>query len=131
MTGKEVDSDILGSVLPGDLLLPSWRVKITRRGSGIALEWEVATSPAAADQLGRDFVSLPRPYQRRRGSLRSEYLRPSSHRRSSRQLADLEQLIAAFRTHGQAAELRQMRRGVVPPFGGGYGVLDDFITLAE
>src|SRR5262249_23304834 len=123
-------SDLLGSPIPGVIGLPFWRVKVERRGDSEVLAWKVAASPAPPVAIATDFVSLPRPIPStiiRRGE---DQRRRRLARRDSEQSASAEELLATFRDAGVQIQLRRIAPGE-PPFFGGAGALDDFITLGE
>jgi hypothetical protein len=124
-------SDLLGAPLPGVISLPFWGVKIERRGGSEILVWNVASSPAPPATNDTGLVSLPRPI-RAATIKRGEYQRRQrSARRASEGSANAEELLAAFRDAGGHIQLRRRIAAGEPPFYGGAGALDDFITLGE
>lgn len=125
------DSDLLGSPLPGVIWLPYWHTRIEKPGSSEMLVWEVVDSPEVPTAIGTALVSVPRPVssvaiKRGRERLR-ERLKPSG----PGALLDDEELLAVFHDMDGQIELRRQIPVGDPPFFGGSGVLDDFITLSD
>ena len=133
MTEDQNPTDLLGSPLPGIILLPHWRVRLERRGSSPVLVWRVAHSPAPPAPIARTsrFVSVPRPHSEAALKRGMEQLRRRLKEPDSKRPASLEELLAAFHAAGgQVQGVRQVLPGA-PPFFGGAGALDDFVVLAD
>jgi hypothetical protein len=125
--------NLLGSPLPGVILLPNWRVEIERRGSAEVLTWRVADSPGRPADIDGEItlVSVPRAVPAATLKRGTDRLVQRLRGNGSGQPPSLEEFMAAFSAAGgQVQSLRQMPPGA-PPFFGGAGALDDFITLAD
>jgi len=129
----ENGTELLGQPLPGLLLLPNWRVAIERRRSAQVLTWRVADSRGRPIEIDDEIklLSVPRPVRAATLKRGQTQLLQRLMGHSSQEPPGLAELMAAFsEVGGQAQSLRSMPPGA-PPFFGGAGALDDFITLAD
>jgi hypothetical protein len=121
----------LGLPLPGVMWLPYWRVTIEKRGNSDVLAWKVADSPQAPAAAAMTLVSVPRPVSSvtiKRGRERLQQRLKSSSPVAPR---DVDELLAVFHDMGSQIELRRQIPAGDPPFFGGSGALDDFVTLSD
>jgi len=136
MTKKRTNkSDLLGWPLPGFISLPNFEVRTEARGEIRVLAWRRVESPVAPapGKIAQAFVSLPRPIPRAIIKRGEERLRQKFNQLEAAEAAasGKDVLWTIFRrARGRSNFARQIPDGP-PPFFGGYGVLDDFILLAE
>jgi len=127
-------NDLLGSPLPGFILLPAFKVWREQRGKLGVLAWRRAASPAApaSSEIAQAFISLPRPIPKAIIGRGKERVLQRQKLIESAEASEpsYEELLASFSITGRANFARQIPDGP-PPFFGGYGVLDDFIKLAD
>jgi hypothetical protein len=124
--------EVLGSPLPGAFLLPHWRVEIKTRGSAELLIWRVADSaaPPADVAMVSNLITVPRATSKNLFKRGEERLK----RRLRGDISDslsVEEFAVVFRGLGSKVQSLRQIPAQEAPFFGGWGVLDDFIKLAE